>query len=286
MPVPTGAPSERKPESVLQPSHSMAAKALAMHGRLLLPFLLLSVVSGAYNGASQPSIDRRSFPEGFVFGTASSAYQEDVNIMKDMGMDAYRFSISWTRILPRLQPFVTIFHWDSPQALEDKYKGFLSPKIMFLDPIIKGDYPLSMRKLVGNRLPKFSKEQSELMKGAFDFIGLNYYTAYFAENVPPSNSQNYSYNTDPRANLTGSRNGVPIGPTSASTWYFTFYIYPKGLHELLLYVKETYGNPTVYITENGVPEISNSSLTLQEVLKDHIRTRQGARFARPIIGDY
>ncbi|KAF8666362.1 hypothetical protein HU200_053465 [Digitaria exilis] len=433
-----------------------------MHGRLLLPFLLLSVVSGAYNGASQPSIDRRSFPEGFVFGTASSAYQyegaameggrgpsiwdtfthkypekindrsngdvaddqyhrykEDVNIMKDMGMDAYRFSISWTRILPNgslsggvnregvnyynnlinellskgLQPFVTIFHWDSPQALEDKYKGFLSPKIIddyksyaevcfrefgdrvkhwitfnepfsfcqggyasgvfapgrcssfeqgncsvgdsgtepytachhqllahgetvrlykekyqamqkgkigitlmshwfvpisnsksdkyaarrsmdfmlgwFLDPIIKGDYPLSMRKLVGNRLPKFSKEQSELMKGAFDFIGLNYYTAYFAENVPPSNSQNYSYNTDPRANLTGSRNGVPIGPTSASTWYFTFYIYPKGLHELLLYVKETYGNPTVYITENGVPEISNSSLTLQEVLKDH-----------------
>jgi beta-glucosidase/6-phospho-beta-glucosidase/beta-galactosidase len=26
--------------------------------------------------------------------------QEDVHIMKDMGMDAYRFSISWTRILP------------------------------------------------------------------------------------------------------------------------------------------------------------------------------------------
>ena len=37
---------------------------------------------------------------------------------------------------------------------------------------------------------------------------------------------------------------------SASTWYFTFYIYPKGLYELLLYVKEKYGNPTVYITEN------------------------------------
>ncbi|CAN6333886.1 unnamed protein product [Urochloa humidicola] len=73
----------------------------------------------------------------------------------------------------------------------------------FMDPLIKGDYPLSMRTLVGNRLPKFSKEQSELVKGAFDFIGLNYYTAYFAENVPPSNSHNYSYNTDPRANLTG-----------------------------------------------------------------------------------
>ncbi|CAN6333885.1 unnamed protein product [Urochloa humidicola] len=71
----------------------------------------------------------------------------------------------------------------------------------------------------------------------------------------------------------GARNGVPIGPMSASTWYFTFYIYPKGLHELLLYVKEKYGNPTVYITENGVPEINNSSLTLQESLKDDIRVQ-------------
>jgi beta-glucosidase len=72
-----------------------------------------------------------------------------------------------------------------------------------MDPHVKGDYPLSMRKLVGSRLPKFSKEQSELVKGAFDFIGLNYYTAYFAESLPPSNGLNNSYNTNARANLTG-----------------------------------------------------------------------------------
>jgi hypothetical protein len=29
-----------------------------------------------------------------------------------------------------VQPFVTLFHWDSPQALEDKYGGFLGPNIM------------------------------------------------------------------------------------------------------------------------------------------------------------
>ncbi|RLM64228.1 beta-glucosidase 12-like [Panicum miliaceum] len=47
--------------------------------------------------------------------------------------------------------------------------------------------------------------------------------------------------------------------------------YPQGFRELLLYVKETYGNPTIYITENGVDEATNNSLPLQEALKDDIR---------------
>ncbi|KAI5010170.1 hypothetical protein ZWY2020_012307 [Hordeum vulgare] len=132
----------------------MAARALLV---VVLPLLLPVVASSTDDGAyGRQPISRRSFPNGFVFGTASSSYQEDVRLMKDMGMDAYRFSISWTRILPDgtlrggvnregikyynnlidellskgLQPFVTLFHWDSPQGLEDKYGGFLSPNIM------------------------------------------------------------------------------------------------------------------------------------------------------------
>ena len=72
-----------------------------------------------------------------------------------------------------------------------------------MDPLIKGDYPASMRGLVGNRLPKITKEQSKLIKGSFDFIGLNYYTTNYASPLPPSNGLNKTYSTDSHANLTG-----------------------------------------------------------------------------------
>jgi beta-glucosidase len=77
-------------------------------------------------------------------------YKEDVKVMKDLGAKAYRFSISWPRIFPDgtgqpnqkgldfysrlvdelkaagIEPFATLYHWDLPQALQDKYGGWQS----------------------------------------------------------------------------------------------------------------------------------------------------------------
>ncbi len=70
-------------------------------------------------------------------------FKEDVALMADLGIQAYRFSISWSRVLPEgvgrpnaegfdfydrlvdelmaggLTPFATLFHWDLPQVLQD-----------------------------------------------------------------------------------------------------------------------------------------------------------------------
>ena len=77
-------------------------------------------------------------------------FQTDINIMSELELNAYRFSIAWSRVLPlgkgqvnqkgldyynrlvdallkkNITPFITMFHWDMPQTLFEQYGGFAS----------------------------------------------------------------------------------------------------------------------------------------------------------------
>ncbi|OAY73437.1 Beta-glucosidase 12, partial [Ananas comosus] len=157
----------------------------------------------------------------------------------------------------------------------------------FLEPLTRGKYPSSMQSLVGNRLPVFSKTQSELVKGSYDFIGVNYYTASYTYSVsPPPNNVNATFSTDAQINATAIRNGIPIGPQVTQMRYYKMsskargvsqaasgwlYIYPPGIRQLLLYTKSKYNNPVIYITENGVDEYNNKTASLKEALNDGTR---------------
>ncbi|XP_040935406.1 beta-glucosidase 46-like isoform X1 [Gossypium hirsutum] len=80
-------------------------------------------------------------------------YLEDTDLMHSLGVNSYRFSISWARILPKgrfgeineagikfynnlidglllkgIEPFITLTHIDFPQELEDRYGSWLSPE--------------------------------------------------------------------------------------------------------------------------------------------------------------
>ncbi len=76
-------------------------------------------------------------------------YRDDVALMKRLGLQAYRFSVAWPRILPEgvgppnqagldfyrrlvdelltagIRPFATLYHWDLPQVLQDRHGGWL-----------------------------------------------------------------------------------------------------------------------------------------------------------------
>ncbi|KAI4328528.1 hypothetical protein L6164_020876 [Bauhinia variegata] len=411
---------------------------------------------------SQLQINRGSFPKGFVFGTASSAFQyegavkedgrgpsvwdtyshtfgrildlsnadvavdqyhrfeNDIQLMKDMGMDAYRFSISWTRIYPNgageinqagidyynklinallakgIQPYVTLYHWDLPQALEDKYNGWLSPDIIndfatfsetcfqkfgdrvkhwitfnephtfsiqgydvglqapgrcsillhlfckagnsatepyivahnvlrshatvadiyrkryknaqdgslgiafdviwyepetntkedieaaqraqdfqlgwFLDPLMFGDYPSSMRSRVGSRLPKFSQIESSLLKGSLDFVGINHYTTFYARNNA-TNLVGTLLNdaiADSGTIILPFNRTKAIGERANSIW---LYFVPEGMKNLMNYIKHKYGNPVVIITENGMDDPNSPFISIEKALKDEKRIR-------------
>ncbi|CAN1828894.1 Beta-glucosidase 24 [Linum perenne] len=282
-------------------------------------------------------------------------YKDDIALVKQMGMNTYRFSVSWSRVLPNgklsgginkrgieyynkvineiisqgLTPFVTLLHLDYPQALQDEYDGFLSRRILndfrnfadlcfkefgdrvkywvsinephtlsrggftvgdlapgrcsnthatvvqlyrrkyqaaqkgiigmsmnvdwfipyssseedkraanrsldfmfgwFMDPITRGDYPESMKQYVGKRLPRFTKQESELMKGSFDFIGVNYYTGRYV--IDQSNAGDHhhpGYLTDALASITrvpetGNYTHSPLKATPDDNLRVSFY---------------------------------------------------------------
>ena len=60
--------------------------------------------------------------------------------------------------------------------------NFCEREYRFLDPLMFGHYPASMQKLVGNRLPQFSNQESQLVSGSLDFVGINHYTTLYARN--------------------------------------------------------------------------------------------------------
>ncbi|KAJ3673839.1 hypothetical protein LUZ60_005831 [Juncus effusus] len=427
--------------------------------KILIDIILILCITQKCYGQST-NLSRKSFPQGFVFGTASSSYQyegavkadgrgstvwdkfahtfgkvidfsnadvavdqyhrfeDDIQLMADMGMDAYRFSIAWSRIFRNgsgevnqagidhynrfinaliskgIEPYVTLYHWDLPQALDDKYNGWLDRQIItdfskyaetcfaafgdrvkhwitfnephtfaiqgydvglqapgrcsillhlfcragnsatepyvvahntilshattadiyrrkykatqkgsigiafdvmwyepmtnssediaatqraqdfqfgwFMDPLFFGDYPNSMRTRAGDRLPKFSADEAELVKGSLDFVGINHYTTYYARH----NSTNIigvvlrDTLADSGATTLPFKDGKAIGDKASSIW---LYIVPDGMRSLMNYIKNKYNNPPVYITENGMDDSNSPFISLKNALKDDKR---------------
>ncbi|WP_159307059.1 family 1 glycosylhydrolase, partial [Klebsiella pneumoniae] len=90
---------------------------------------------------------------------------------------------------------VLVSHWFEPYSSTQEDKKAAQQAIDFmlgwaLHPLTYGHYPKSMRSLVGERLPKFTPDQSEMVKGSIDLLGLNYYTARYASYISSPNKVN------------------------------------------------------------------------------------------------
>ncbi|KAI9093582.1 hypothetical protein K1719_027031 [Acacia pycnantha] len=403
--------------------------------KVLLATVILAVANFA---SADDSLNRDDFPPDFIFGAATSAFQvegaadedgrtpsildvlaldenkargygnrtcdqyhkykEDVRLMDNMGLSAYRFSISWSRLIPNgkgavnpkgleyynnlinelishdIQPHVTLHHNDLPQALEDEYGGWLSRKAVkdfgayarvcfkefgdrvkhwttmneanvfvlggydsgilppyrcsssflfncskgnsstepylaahnmllahasaaalyrrkyqeqqrgfvginiytmdlspltnttedvsatqraqdfnlgwFLNPIMFGEYPETLKRSAGWKLPSFTKAESNMVKGSIDFLGINFYFTRYVKNNPSSSQIG---ERDILADLAFTCYGN-------DTFSIEIPVRPWGLKSLLELLKNTYGDFPIYIHENGQQTIRDSSL--------------------------
>ncbi|XP_039133069.1 furostanol glycoside 26-O-beta-glucosidase-like [Dioscorea cayenensis subsp. rotundata] len=138
----------------------------------------------------------------------------------------------------------------------------------YLEPLMHGDYPFNMRVIVGDRLPTFSEEEADMIKGSYDFIGINYYTARYAREIRYSQAPPSLYMDDSYAESLAKKDEVPIGESNGS-W---INVYPRGLRYLLLHIKSQYENPAIYITENGISNVDKSDIPKEEeALADEMR---------------
>ncbi|KAM7473714.1 hypothetical protein LguiB_020957 [Lonicera macranthoides] len=132
----------------------------------------------------------------------------------------------------------------------------------YMAPLTFGRYPRTMVKRVGDRLPKFNKEQKAMVKGSADFIGLNYYTASYVAHT--ACIEDNTYMNDPCAFVSNvSATGEAIGNKTYLDW---LYVYPNGINDILRYGQRMYNNPPIYITENGVDR-QNQGLDPNDLLR-------------------
>ncbi|XP_040379761.1 beta-glucosidase 20-like isoform X2 [Oryza brachyantha] len=137
-----------------------------------------------------------------------------------------------------------------------------------LHPLVFGDYPDTIKKAAGSRLPFFSNNESELVTNAFDFIGLNHYTSVYSNNNDNTiKTPLQDLTADISALFRVTKNDTPTSvfePGSTED--------PQGLENALEYIRENYGNLPIYIQENGKGALDGTLDDVERIsyLEQHI----------------
>lgn len=319
-------------------------------------------------------------------------WESDLDLMKRVGVNAYRLSIAWPRVIPngrgnvntkglafydrlidgllerQIEPWVTLYHWDLPQALQDRggwgsrdtahaladytqavtaalgdrvrnwitinepwcvaYLGYgvgihapgmkdvalslraahhallahglavpivrenardakvgitlnLTPGYpvtdseedatathtfdgffnrWYLDPVHGRGYPSDMLEAYGPIAPQVAPGDLATIGVPTDFLGVNYYTRSHIRHDP-----------------TQALNVSQIEPAGLERTFMGWEVYPDGLRDLLLRLKNDYGDQVIYVTENGAafqdtiaPDGSIQDLSRQDYLERHL----------------
>jgi beta-glucosidase len=124
----------------------------------------------------------------------------------------------------------------------------------YLDPVFFGRYPHELREIFGEAWPAWPQEDFALIQEPIDFLGVNYYTRNVTRH-------------DPEA---WPLQAAPVRQKQATYTETGWEVYPQGLTDVLVWVKDRYGNPPVYITENGAA-FYDPPVVVGDALSDPLR---------------
>ncbi|TMG85901.1 MAG: beta-glucosidase [Betaproteobacteria bacterium] len=127
----------------------------------------------------------------------------------------------------------------------------------YLDPIFLGRYPDELAEIFGDAWPAWPAEDLNLIRQPIDFLGVNYYT----RNVT---------RFDPGA---WPLYASPVRQKRATYTETNWEVFAQGLTDILVWVRDRYGNPPLYVTENGAAFFDPP-------------TAEGRRIADPLRVDY
>ncbi|KAJ8416700.1 hypothetical protein AAFF_G00325780 [Aldrovandia affinis] len=138
----------------------------------------------------------------------------------------------------------------------------------FAHPVYNGDYSDVMKTIIRerslaaglnkSRLPEFTPQEIQKIKGSYDYFGFNHYTTVLAFNLDYKNLQHYD--GDRGAGTIADRSWLDSG----SSW---LKVTPPGFRKILNFIKDEYGDPPIYITENGISE--RGQINLNDVHRIH-----------------
>lgn len=112
-----------------------------------------------------------------------------------------------------------------------------------LDPLYKQQYPAELQQKLAWFWPKIEHNDLTQIAQKTDFVGVNHYNCEYAQHrwyIPFLNSW-----------ISGSKPGIDLSNDGKVRTAMGWEIRPQGMADVLCWLREDYGNPAVYITENG-----------------------------------
>lgn len=107
---------------------------------------------------------------------------------------------------------------------------------------------ISKSEGIWSRLPVMTEQEVEMIKGSADFFGVNYYSSRLVRPKQAGDDLSPHFDTDMNVKFFQDESWLK----GSTTW---MYVVPEGLYDLLMWIRDKYNNPTVFITENGFPDL-------------------------------